>query len=384
MFLGSSLFEGIFAWVGRSILKVEGKLEYFLTGSGDTTMAYISLFVQGIMAMLGTLIWTVIDRKRKSYNKLFYWFLVLLRIFLIFFLLSYGFAKIYKSQFPNPSLIRLLQPIGEMSPMGLAWTYMGHSEYFNLVVGFIEALGGLLLIPRRTQTLGALIAAGVLLQIFLMNMFYDIPVKIFSLHLLLMALFIFSLDAKRFLNVFVYNKTTPRYNFYNPINDKEYHKIIFWFKTASIFILVGIMAYQGYNNERSDYGDKRSKPALYGIWEVTHFIKNGDTLPPLLTDSKRWHYLVIDWKDRAVIKYMDGQKEYIDFKIDSTLTVASLRKPGENKVEKFIISKEDSLLTLRGQLYLNDYTIDLKKKDLSKIELLSRGYHWINEYPYNR
>jgi len=384
MFLGSSLFSGFFIWVGKDILQSNGRLEYFPTGSGDTTMAYISLLVQSALAILGTILWSVLDRKRTSYNKFFYWFLVILRAFLILFLLSYGFAKIFKTQFPNPSLTRLLQPIGNMSPMGLAWTYMGHSEGFNLIVGFFEALGGFLLIPRRTQTFGAFVAAGVMFQVFLMNMFFDIPVKIFSFHLLLMALFIFSTDTHRFINIFIKNKAAQVYEFYNPIKDKLYHKIIFWFKLCAVVTLVGFMSYNGYSQERGLYGDKREKPPFYGIWEVDSFSINQEKRPPLLTDTLRWRYLVIDNKDRATVKVMDNSRKYFTFKPDSTQTKVTLYQ-GEWKQEEnnFSIEVDDEVMSLNGLLYTDTISIQLKKKDLSKSALIGRGFHWVNEYPYN-
>lgn len=383
MFLGSSLFAGFFKWVGSAILKSEGRLEYFPTGSGDTTMAYISLCVQSVLAVVGTIVWTILDRKRASYNKSFYWFLVVVRVFLIFFLISYGFAKIYKTQFPAPSLNRLLQPIGEMSPMGLAWTYMGHSEGFNLIVGLFEALGGFLLIPRRTQTLGALIAAGVMFQILLMNLFFDIPVKIFSFHLLLLALFILSTDIQRIVRLFVQNKDTTAYTYYNPINDKLYHKIIFYFKLSAAVILVLFMGYQGYTRERGAYGDKREKPSLYGIWEVKTFIINEEEHPPLLTDTLRWRYLVIDYKDRASLTKMDGSRKYLNFRLAGHGKKLSLFEGERNQEENFLITTSDTSMTLDGHLYGDKLRIEFTKKDLSKMSLTNRAFHWVNEYPYN-
>jgi len=385
MFLGSSLFSSFFIWVGKTILQSDGRLEYFPTGSGDTTMGYISLLVQTVLAILGTIIWSILDRKRDSYNKFFYWFLVFLRGFLILFLLSYGFAKIFKTQFPDPSLTRLLQPIGEMSPMGLAWTYMGYSEGFNFVVGFFEALGGFLLIPRRTQTFGAFVAAGVMFQVFLMNMFFDIPVKIFSFHLLIMALFIFTLDARRFVNIFIKNKATEVYEFYNPIKDKLYHKIIFWFKICAVLTLVGFMSYNGYNRERGAYGDKREKPPFYGIWEVDSFTINEEEHPPLLTDTLRWRYLIVDYPDRATVKTMDDNRKFFTFTPDSAQTKITLYQ-GEWNQEKnnFSVEVDDDNMSLNGLLNSDTLSIELKKKDLSKSALLGRGFHWVNEYPYNR
>ncbi|WGK66233.1 hypothetical protein [Croceiramulus getboli] len=383
-FTGSLLFESFLVWVGETVLQVDGRLEFFPTGSGDTTMAYVALFVQTAIAVLGTVIWTVLDRKRSSYNKLYYWFTVVLRIFLIFFLLSYGFAKIYKSQFPNPSLVRLLQPIGDMSPMGLAWTYMGHSEGFNLFVGLFEALGGILLIPRRTQLLGALVSMVVLFQIVLINFFYDVPVKPFSLHLFLMAAFLFAADAKRFIRFFIRNKQVESITYYHPVGNKTYHKSIFWFKIIAASLVLSLMSYQGYLGERSPYGDKREKPPLYGIWEVETFIKNGDTIPPLVTDDQRWRYLVIDWKDRAMVIYMTGKKDYVDFKVENDFSSVYLKNYNWKSEYDFRMIHDEDSLRLEGKLIGNDYIISVKEKDLKDFELINRGFHWVNEYPYNR
>ena len=212
----SAFFGGfltpLIKWIGN-LLELDATLDTFPTGSGDTTRAYVAVFINFLFAIAGTLLWSILDRRRKSYNDLFYWFLVVLRIYLIYFMCVYGFVKIFKTQFAGPSLWRLMQPVGDMSPMGLAWTYMAHSEEFNVFAGIMEALGGLLLIPRRTQTLGAMFIIAVMTQVAMINFFYDVPVKLFSLHLLAMGLLIFLTDIRRFVNVFIVNQKVQRYQY---------------------------------------------------------------------------------------------------------------------------------------------------------------------------
>ena len=43
-------------------------------------------------------------------------------------------------------------------------------------------------------------------EIFTLNMTYDVPVKLFSFHLLLMSLFLLAPDTKRLLNVLLLNR----------------------------------------------------------------------------------------------------------------------------------------------------------------------------------
>lgn len=51
-------------------------------------------------------------------------------------------------------------------------------------------------------------------------------------------------------------------------------------------------AKEGWQNQHQ-YGEKAPRPILYGIWKVEEFRRNGQTIPPLLTDASRWRRIVI-------------------------------------------------------------------------------------------
>ncbi|MDT0539146.1 hypothetical protein [Croceitalea sp. P059] len=378
----SSFLEAPFRWFGN-ILGFNYSYNVSGFGSGDNTYAYITLFVNIVLAIFISLIWILLDRKRKSYNQLMYWFIVILRIFLIFFMFTYGFVKIIQLQFPYPSLTRMMQPLGDFSPMGLAWTYLGYSKGFNLFMGIMEVSGGLLLIPRRTSTLGAFVTMGVMIHVAVMNFMFDIPVKIFSVHLAIIALLIFLTDSKRFINVFVKNKPTEAYDYYNPIKDKVYHNVIFWTKLVLTIVLIGLFLLRGWSNDRGKTSDK---PFLHGIWETTEFIKEGDTIPPLTTDKNRWRYLIIDRKDRATVKMMDDKTYRYTFKPDSISKKVALYGPGEEEeTPNFTFDfLDDKTLKLKGEIYFNKHEIILKRKNLDSVLLYSRRFNWINETPFNR
>ena len=108
-------------------------------------------------------------------------------------------------------------------------------------------------------------------QVAMMNFCYDIPVKLFSIHLVLMALVIFITDH-RFLEVFIKNKAVEAYQYYHPIKGAKYHKVIFWIKSIGLFVLVSLISFNFYTTE-SHRGNNRKKPLLYGIWEASYFIK---------------------------------------------------------------------------------------------------------------
>jgi hypothetical protein len=380
----SPLFETQYRWIGKVIFGIQYEYEVSGNGSGDHTFAYITLFVNVVLTLVIFILWNILDRKRASYNKFQYWFLVFLRIVLIAAMIVYGFVKIFKIQFPSASLTHLLDPLGDFSPMGLAWTYMGFSKGFNVFVGFLELLGGLLLIPRRTQTLGSFIIMGVMAQVAMMNFCYDIPVKLFSLHLILMAMVIFITDH-RFLNVFINNKAVKAYNYYHPIESKKYHKIIFWVKSIGLFFIVSFISFNLYTT-MSHRGENRKKPMLYGIWEATTFIQNGDTLQAIVTDNYRWRYLIVDLKDEATVKTMDDIKHEYKFIADSTTQKVMIhRKGSESEIYNFNYENPNpNYLLLDGIIGSDTLDIIFTRKEHEKFNLKSRGFNWISERPYNQ
>ena len=73
-------------------------------------------------------------------------------------------------------------------------------------MGFAEIIPGLLLLFRRTVVLGALLAIAVITHIVLVNFSFDIPVKLFSSHLLVFSLVILSPFAVDIFRFFVLHK----------------------------------------------------------------------------------------------------------------------------------------------------------------------------------
>ncbi len=86
-------------------------------------------------------------------------------------------------QFSEPSFYNLLQPLGQMSPMGLAWVFKGFSSEYTIFSELMEVIGGIPVLYYRTRYLGALILTGVMTNVMVLNYFYDVPVKLFSTEL---------------------------------------------------------------------------------------------------------------------------------------------------------------------------------------------------------
>ena len=376
----SGIFESLVHYVGKTVFSISYSFSSRGYGSGDTTYQYILLFIIFCISIFGTIVWSVFD-KRKSYNQLNYTFSLALRIILVFYLFIYGFIKIFHLQMIPPTYGQLLTNLGEMSPMRLAWTFMGYSKAYSIFAGASEVIAGLLLISRRTQTIGAILAIAVMGNVFMMNMAFDIPVKIFSFHLLLMGVILFLSDSRRFVNAIIYNKTVPKNEIYPPYTSKTRMGMRI---VKAIITVIAIWIFLNMGFERSASFYERMNPPLKGAWKIIRFEKNGIELPPLTTDVYRWNYLILDQKDRATILRMNGDKEYYQFSAD-TIAKSWLVKENLSEIENiFSYTKEGNYIKAEG-VFLNDtLKIELVRKKDEDFYLKSRGFHWINELPNNR
>src|SRR6185295_12656867 len=115
---------------------------------------YLLVLVHASLAVLATLLWTALDGSRPNYSRVHAWLRTYLRFALAATLFSYGAAKVFKSQFPDPPASRLLEPLGEMSPMGLLWSFMGASGAYTVFGGLAETIPAILLMFGRTTLLG--------------------------------------------------------------------------------------------------------------------------------------------------------------------------------------------------------------------------------------
>lgn len=206
------LLNKLAVWTGAHVLHLSQPIQIVVNGSGDKTIDYVRNLIILVFALATTLLWSTFDRKRKNYTYLHEWLRVYARYSLGLILFGYGLGKVIKTQFPDPTLVRLIQSYGDSSPMGLLWTFMGHSTAYTVFSGAVEVLAGILLMIPRFTTLGALLSIGVMGNVFMLNMSYDVPVKLFSFNLLIMGVFLLAPETRRLLNVFILNRDAPSVN----------------------------------------------------------------------------------------------------------------------------------------------------------------------------
>jgi uncharacterized membrane protein YphA (DoxX/SURF4 family) len=358
-------------WVAAHVLHLSRPITIFENGSGDTTYDWVQVGCFLVIAALATVLWSVLDRKRPSYDRLYRWSRLYLRLWLGAWMCSYGAAKVIQSQFPPPALSTLIVPYAQHSPMGLLWTFMGMSKAYNVFAGAAEMVAGILLLVPRFTTLGALLCAAVMSNVFMLNMSYDVPVKLFSFNLLVAALILAGPDLANVVRFFILKRagqlTIDRPFFSN----RRLNLAGLILQLLFAAFLVGIDLYSALQNQASP-GDR---PALYGVWSVGR--ANVD-----------WQQVVFDDYGVFALQSREGSMQYYFQKTNPagrSITISSyhLLHPTHVGLLRFIQTSPNQL-RLWGHLGSRRIVAVLDRVDESKFLLLHRGFHWISERPFNR
>ncbi len=376
------MWQEMATWTGAHVLHLSQPMQFAFTGSGDTTFSYVQNLLVLVYAVAATFLWSVLDRKRQNYVYLHQWFRLFVRLVLGVTLLSYGASKVIKSQFPDPLLWRLLEPYGDSSPMGLLWTFMGYSGPYNFFTGMVEMVAGALLFVPRLTTLGALFSIGAMGNIFILNMSYDVPVKLYSFNLLCMGGLLLLPETRRLVNLFVLGRgVTPA----NP--PQLFHRR--WLNFGVLGLQVAFLVYTaGTDLSSRSQGVKQFAvtPPLYGIYAVDEFSVDGQVRPPLFTDESRWRRFTFDRFNSVGIFPADGPMQRYNSRINLVGKSLQLTKRGDQtwKSSFTLETPLPGLVTLNGEMDGKKIQAKLRKLDTKAFLLNSRGFHWINEFPYNR
>ncbi len=341
------------------------------TGSGDTLRQYVLAGLYLVAAGLGTLIWSAAEGRRDWTPRLGWPAHTALRFWVAYTLLLYGWSKLLLMQMPAPDFPDLLTPLGEMSPMGLLWRSVGFSALYERAGGLAEVVAGLLLLSRRTSLFGALLGAGVMAYVFLLNLSFDVPVKLFSAHLLLYCLLLLAPFWPR-LWLFVTNRPVPPQVY--PAGRGRARLAFLALAVLAVALLpAGLTALSAHASSPVGHND------LAGVYEV-------QTSAP---GSAAWVRLAL------------GEQLFAAEETDSPPwgRVALLRSDGTRLRGWYTSDRAARTLTLHfgtldrlfhsrsrdGALTLEDGSETLTLRPAADATLLrDRGFRWVNEQPFNR
>lgn len=384
-------FYKMIPWIGQHILHLSYPITSFPDGgSSDTTFDYVMLLLSAVVTFVGVVIWSLVDRRRPHHRRLYYWFTLILRYYCAYTMFIFGLSKAYKLQFPFPSPGSLIEPLGAYSPMHLVWSFFGYSSPYTRITGWAEIVSGILLMYRSTTRLGVLFFLVVMFNVTAVNFFYDVCLKTTSAVLMMMGLFLLAPELKKLIQFFIQNKAVAPSDEWTPIFQKKWINISLILIKFALTIAILVNANRVIVDQVRSFADDRPVSRLHGIYNVQMFVRNKDTLPPLLTDTIRWRRLLFNdlspYAFYASIRQMNDSAKGFMVRPD-TLTgkIAFFRSSDTAKKYYFdytFIGKDS--LYLRGNWKGDSLSILLKKYETGNFLLINRGFHWINEAPYQR
>jgi hypothetical protein len=371
-------------WVGAHILDVEVIIQP--TGSGDTMRAYVGCFCGLIIAAVAAFLWTLIlfglgrFRPQARPDVLLLALVRLqVRFFLVLVLFGYGFVKVFPLQFSPPSSFRLAEQVGDMSPMGLLWTFMGFSPAYEIFTGAIEVLGGVLLTTRRTTLLGALVATAAMTQVFVLNMCFDVPVKLYSFHYLVMAVFLAAPELPRLVNVLVLGRAVAAMRLAPLLGSVGFDRVALAFRTLLVAAMLAGQILSGYRQWQATYGGEPLP--LSGKWEVISMrVANEEP-----GDTSKWTWL--DFTTKTIVRISGPTPPPLVYRMtwsaeSKELTLARAGGPVSATLSYDL--PEPHKLELRGSLDGKAIVATLQRAPEKSYPLMNRDFHWIQELPYNR
>ena len=354
-------------FVGAHVFGATNANLYQSSGGSDSVFDYLQNACALAIAAIGVVVWRFALPKTSSPERVYAYLRLFLRYLLATVMLEYGVMKPW--QFPAPSKLELSQSFGSEVPMGLLWNFVGASRGYTIFSGAVEVVVGLLILSRRTTLLGACLGRGVTLNIFALNLFYDVPVKLFSLQLLIACLILIAPDTKRLAGLFLLDRTaspspeSKRGPNSGPPTSARRAAIVA--EALYCLVLIGqtlwlpirasarVSAEEGYD--------------VRGLWDVVSY--RAQPTPP-----SRWKQVTIDqvygrWMSR--VDFEDGHG--LDGPAVYDGTALTLPAPHGALTWECRFPTPDHMVLTRGSM-----RIELKRNDQS-LSLMGHHIHWIQD-----
>ncbi len=227
--------------------------------------------------------------------------------------------------------------------------------------------------------LGASITLASMLQVFAFNMLYDVGVKMVSLHLILMTLFLLAPEFQRLRTFFLRNRPARGSDRPPLFATRRANRIALVAQVIFGLYMLGV-----YTNVTRIYwyagGGGSPRSPLYGIWNVEELSVDGQVRSPVLNDyDRRWRRVIFDEPGTIVFQRTDDSFSRYGLSIDTRGNILVLSK-GESRSwsSGFIFQRMgDDRLVLEGDM--DDYRIrvELRRVRPDTFQLLNSHFRWV-------
>ena len=363
--------RSITEWIGS---RVFGVTDFAVHGtSADTAFHWVQLsWLVAVAAIVA--VWTtfVASGFSRTFDTAVKWFRHFLRFALAAQMFYFGMAKVIPTQFPQPALVTLVKPVGNLAPDDMLWTFIGVSTPYQMFTGWAEVVAGVLLIVPKTALIGAIIAFADMLQVFVLNLSYDVGLKQTSSHLMLIAMFLLVPDVGRIAGSLL---ARPKGRAYEWDRGKPlWIQIAFGAYLLAMFTRIAMLSWQ------NPGGPGAPKSALYGIWDVERMSVDGEIRPPLFNDyDRRWRRVIFDTPDLMIFQRLDDSFAHYDASIDVDHHQIELRKI-QSRIWRSTFTfdrRGDDELVIDGEMDGHRIHAELQRLGMDVFRLTNGGFRWV-------
>lgn len=254
----SWLNEPVQRFVYPVVNRLFGMHPYFEDSSG----MYLLLPVSVLLGLLTGLIRLHPAIRPKAFQPMQVALTVML-YFLILTLWEYGWIKLVKMQFYLPEPNTVYTHLGSLSKDIAYWSVIGSSRTYVVFLGLTELIAGILLLIRRTRFPGLVVTAGIFINVLMVNLAFDISVKLFAFTLLAMAIVLLCGYPNQW-----------RYLFQLPVRPqmpvaRSESTWKHWGRALVLSLMIVEVVYPSVvTGSLND--DSLPRPAFHGAWQIEH------------------------------------------------------------------------------------------------------------------
>jgi hypothetical protein len=228
---------------------------------------------------------------------------------------------------------------------------------------------------------GAMIGLAAAIQIFVLNMTYDIGLKLISLHLIALALILLAPALPRLADLFLHQRSATLSPEPRP-RTRPGHLLFVAAPMVFGVYLLGMYAYINWSFWQVA-GGGRPRSALYGIWNVEQLAIDGQVRSPHLNDyDRRWRRVIFDEEGTVVFQRTDDSLARYGAAIDPGRNLLALTKgDSRNWTATFSFDRapQDRLL-IDGEMDGYRIAARLQRVDFDAFPLLNSTFRWIRPH----
>jgi hypothetical protein len=371
--------RGITEWLAEHVFGLRAPL-LFIGNSGDTAFHWVQNAWLLALAVVITAAWVMLQPRRDHERTWHTWFRVFIRFALAAQMFYYGMAKIIPTQFPPPSLVTLVESVGNLSLSDLLWTWVGSSTPYQIFTGCAEMASGILLLFPQTALLGAIIGVADMTQVFVLNMTYDFGLKQISFHYLLMFAFLIAPDARRLANVLVLNRSTEPSLQRELFATRRANRMARVAQVVFGIYLIGMFTWVAARSYYAPGGPGEPRSPLYGIWNIEELRVNGESRPAVLNDyDRRWRRVIFDTPAVVVFQRTDDSFAHYEAAVDTSGHAIALTKGngGPWRASFTFDRPAQDRLILDGTMDGYTLRLRLRRVELDTFRLLNSRFRWV-------